>query len=283
MSDLQPLRVALLDLNNGHPNQGMRCLRDMLVRYSRSFGGVPFVWDEFDVRQRAEVPNLSYDIYLSSGGPGSPFEGEGTAWEAAYFTWMDRVLEHNAKGVNSPKRVLFICHSFEMMVRHLDLAELTERKKPTFGIYPIYKTPAGHQDPILEDLPDPFYGADFRSWQAVQPNRRKIRNIGATLLALENLRPHIAMERALMGIRLSPDVVGLQFHPEADPPGMLAHFSTPERRNAIVDAYGEARFERLITRIHNPHFLARTHNAVLPGFLRRSVERLRPEARRQAA
>ena len=27
------------------------------------------------------MPDLSYDIYISSGGSGSPFEEEGTIWE----------------------------------------------------------------------------------------------------------------------------------------------------------------------------------------------------------
>jgi hypothetical protein len=40
------------------------------------------------VRQKNEVPDLTYDIYISSGGPGSPLDSIGSDWEAAYFSWL---------------------------------------------------------------------------------------------------------------------------------------------------------------------------------------------------
>ncbi|HEY4935263.1 MAG TPA: GMP synthase, partial [Puia sp.] len=63
------LRVAILDLYEGRPNEGMRCIQQILQEYSQS-KGLPVVSKIYDVRLKEELPALSYDIYLSSGGPG---------------------------------------------------------------------------------------------------------------------------------------------------------------------------------------------------------------------
>ena len=76
----QPMRIAILDLYDGVANQGMRCIREILNQYS-DYTNIDISWDEFDVRQKNEVPDLSYDIFISSGGPGSPLESIGTEWE----------------------------------------------------------------------------------------------------------------------------------------------------------------------------------------------------------
>lgn len=41
------LRLAILDMNAGRPNQGMRCIRDIAAMYSSAFD-----IDEFDVRSK---------------------------------------------------------------------------------------------------------------------------------------------------------------------------------------------------------------------------------------
>ena len=282
-AETPPLRVALLDLNNGHPNQGMRCLREILQLCSGRFGGVPITWDEFDVRQKAEVPDLSYDVYLSSGGPGSPFDGEGSVWEARYFHLLDALMAHNARPHANPKRLFLICHSMQVAARHFGVAEVTKRRSESFGIFPVYLTGAGRCDPSLRGLQDPFYGADFRDWQIVQPDRQKLAALGADVLALEKIRPHVALERAVMAIRFTPHIVGTQFHPEADPDGMLLHFRQAERKAAIVRKHGVEKYERIIHRIAHPDFLARTHGAVLPNFLRDSIDARSDEQRLKAA
>ena len=72
----KPLRVAILDMNNNHPNLGLNCIRTMVKLQSGEIENVLLDYDIFDVRARNEVPDLSYDIYISSGGPGSPYDGE---------------------------------------------------------------------------------------------------------------------------------------------------------------------------------------------------------------
>jgi homoserine O-succinyltransferase/O-acetyltransferase len=99
------LRVAILDLYEGQANQGMRCIREILNQWSE-FNSIELSWDEFDVRQKAEVPDMSYDIFISSGGPGSPLAGEDSEWEAAYFNWLSSVEEWNNSNNHNKKFVL---------------------------------------------------------------------------------------------------------------------------------------------------------------------------------
>ena len=84
------IRIAILDLYEGFPNQGMRCLREIIRGYA-SANSLKIIIDEFDVRLKLQVPDLSYDIYLSSGGPGSPLTTIGSRCEDAYFRWLRKV------------------------------------------------------------------------------------------------------------------------------------------------------------------------------------------------
>ncbi len=269
------LRVAVLDLNAGVPNQGMRCLREILEAHDGRLGGLSVLWDEFDVRTRGETPGLDYDVYLSSGGPGSPFDGEGSAWEAGYFRWLDALWAYQQRTDVPPKAAFLICHSFELAIRHFGVAELEARKSESFGVFPVHPNTAGRQDPLFAGLDDPFYAADFRSWQAIAPHEARMAELGATVLAVEKERPHVPLERALMAIRFGPSLVGTQFHPEADPDGMLLHFRQEHRREQIVARHGAEKYAQILHLTSHPDFLGRTYAAVLPNFLRHSVQLLR--------
>ncbi len=279
-----PLRVAVLDLYNGEPNHGMRALRELLAEADGRYHGQRLSFDIFETRLKNEVPGLDYDVYISSGGPGSPFDGEGTAWERAYFALLDGLWNHNARRPGAEARhVLFICHSYQLMCRFFEVARVIRRRSESFGIFPVHKTAEGEADPLFKRLPDPFFAADFRHWQVVEPDARRMQTLGAEVLALEKPRRHVPLERATMAMRLTPEIVGVQFHPEADPPGMLKHFAEPRRRKLVVRRHGVEKYERIIRRMADPSYLKRTHDAVLPNFLRGAVEALRPEASNQKA
>lgn len=277
LSPSRPLRVAVIDLYDNTPNQGMRAIRELLTACDGRFCDQPLTFEVFETRYLGEAPGLDFDVYLSSGGPGSPFEGEGQPWEANYFGWLDAVWAHNQRLGVAKKHVFFICHSFQMMVRHFGLAEVTKRRSESFGIFPVHKTPQGQQDALFAALSDPFYAADFRKWQVVQPNLSRFDELGAEVLALEKKRPHVPLERAMMAIRITPEIVGVQFHPEADPLGMGLHFRKAERRAAIVKHHGEEKYARILHRLEDPDYLKHTHDHILPTFLRQAVEALRPE------
>ena len=57
------LRIAILDLYEGKPNQGMRCIRQIINEWGE-FNSIPISFDEFDVRGSMQVPDLSYDVYI---------------------------------------------------------------------------------------------------------------------------------------------------------------------------------------------------------------------------
>src|ERR671913_1001180 len=175
------LRIAILDLYEGKANQGMRCIRQIISEWSK-FYGIPTESKEFDVRLKKELPDLSYDIYISSGGPGSPIESEGSDWEKAYFGWLEQVENWNAGEENQIKKhVFFICHSFQLVCRHYAIGDLTKRKKTAFGVYPVHVTLEGQLDGVFNGLPDPFYVVDSRDYQVTSPDFDKLNMHGGKI------------------------------------------------------------------------------------------------------
>lgn len=269
---MQPIKLAILDLYNGIPNQGMRCIKDLVNLFS---GQITF--DVFEVRLKGEVPSLAdYDIFISSGGPGDPLEGDGH-WDAAYYAWMDAVWQFN-KTAERKKHVFFICHSFQMAVHHFGLAKISARKSISFGTFPVHPTAAGKVEPIFADLPQPFYAADFRRYQVTEPQDDRFEELGAEILALEKIRPHVDLERAVMAVRWSPEMVGTQFHPEADPEGMMAHFSRPDIKAELIHDHGRAKWLQIMTDLGDKQKIEATHDAVIPSFLRNAIAALSVEA-----
>lgn len=189
MEGPRKIKVAILDLYEGHPNQGMRCIRELLDQYS-TVHDLPLIYDEFEVRIRKEVPDMSYDIYISSGGPGSPLDSIGSEWEKAYFGWLSAVERYNNEANNpNKKQVLFICHSFQLICRHYAIAQVTSRKSTAFGVFPIHLLEDGKDEPLFTGLQDPFYAVDSRSYQVIQPDKARLIEMGARLLAIEKKDP----------------------------------------------------------------------------------------------
>ncbi len=256
------IRLAILDLYDNTPNQGMRCIQDIVEEFDE------IEYSVFDVRGKDQVPGLEFDIYISTGGPGSPLEGDGI-WDKRYARWLDAVWNWNLQPGAPKKYVFFICHSFQIAVNHFKLARVTKRKSRSFGTFSCHKT--DEAEPLFEKLPDPFYIADFRDWQAVQPDWKRIDDMGAKVVALEKIRPHVPLERALMGIRFSEEIFGVQFHPEAEPKSMLWHFMDEKQRIQLIQEHGEEKYKRLIDDLRDRKKILLTHNTVLPGFLKQAV------------
>ncbi|RMD70819.1 MAG: GMP synthase, partial [Bacteroidetes bacterium] len=261
-------RLALLDMYAGEPNLGMGRLREITAAWREVL-----TVDEFDVRGKGEVPDLSYDIYLSSGGPGSPLP-TGEDWEQRWYALVAAVHQHNAARPDRPKFFFFICHSFQMACLHFGVGEVRKRRAKSFGTFPVYKTPDGRRDPLFAGLPDPFWVADFREYQVVDVQAEQLARSGARLLAIEQERVQPHLPRAAMAVRFSSEMVGVQFHPEADSAGMLLHFSQEERKQAIIEEYGAERYYEMLAHLADPDKIELTHQVVLPGFLERSLRRL---------
>ncbi|MFN0215610.1 MAG: glutamine amidotransferase-related protein [Saprospiraceae bacterium] len=265
------LRVALLDMYNGEKNRGIPMLKSILGSYAKDLE-----YNHFDVRAKCEIPDLSYNIYLFSGGPGDPLESGGT-WQGPFFDLIEELWQHNQRSFVAKKHCFFICHSFQMACHHFALGEVTQRYKMSFGTFPVYKTHAGKEEPFFEGLPDPFYIADFRRYQVINPQHKRLKDLGAEILCLEKLRPHVHFERAVMAVRFSPEMVGTQFHPEADPGGLLQYFMEEERKKSIVEEHGASRYDRMIRDLANPQKIQRTFESLIPAFLDAAIEALAEE------
>ena len=275
-NDRQSMRIAILDLYDGVANQGMRCIREILNQYSDQFN-IDIVWDEFDVRQKNEVPDLSYDLFISSGGPGSPLESIGTEWETVYFNWLHHVEQWNNSEAHVQKKyVFFICHSFQLACRHYDVGNLCKRKSTAFGVFPIHLLQDGQQEHVFRGMRDPFYAVDSRDYQVIEPNHNRLNKIGANVLAIEKERPHVMLERAIMAVRFNDYMIGTQFHPEADAIGMSLHLQTEEKKKTVIENYGFKKWESMIEHLNDPDKIMFTYSHILPNFITDAIRSLQP-------
>ena len=265
------IRIAILDMYNNVANEGMRCIRQLLHRSAADLD-VAFQIDTYNVRAENQLPGLDYDAYISTGGPGSPLETD-EPWEARYFTFIDALLLHN-RTQPVKKHLLLICHSFQLVSRHLGLGEVGKRKSTSFGVLPVHLTAAGLAEPVFAGLPEPFYAVDSRDYQLTNLNDKRLTQLGGAVICLEKDRPHVPLARAIMAIRFTPEVLGTQFHPEADGEGMLRYMLTDERKQQVITAYGEAKYEEMVRLLADPNTIEHTESVVLPTFLRRALAHL---------
>jgi homoserine O-succinyltransferase/O-acetyltransferase len=273
-NEQQSIRVAILDLYDGVPNQGMRCIREILNQFS-DYNNIDISWDEFDIRQKKEVPDLSYDIFISSGGPGSPLESIGSDWEKVYFHWLHQVEKWNNNEAHVQKKyVFFICHSFQLACRHYQVGNLCKRKSTAFGVFPIHLLKDGKNELVFKGMKDPFYAVDSRDYQVIEPNHNRLHAIGATILAIEKERPHVILERAIMAVRFNEYLMGTQFHPEADAIGMSLHLQTDEKRKTVIENYGLEKWESMIEHLNDPDKIMYTYSHILPTFLSTAIKSL---------
>lgn len=268
------IRLAILDLYEGKPNQGMRCIRDIIKEWSKN-NDLEVLVDEYEVRLNNQLPDLNYDIYISSGGPGSPLESKDTFWDAAWEQWLRSVEEwNNHPGNHSKKNVFFICHSFQLACRYYGIAHITRRKSTAFGVFPVHVVPEGQVDPVFYGLKDPFYVVDSRDWQVIDPDFQKLEIMGAKILCIEKYRPHVPYVQAVMGIRFNEFMLGTQFHPEADAQGMSMYLQTEEKKEIVIETHGEEKWKSMIEQLNDPDKIMWTYTHILPNFLTEATKQL---------
>lgn len=266
------IKIAILDLYDGYPNEGMRCIK-MLVGEFMSQQNLQGNYDIFDVRGDYALPKVEdYDIFISTGGPGSPVV-QGFQWENRFFDFFDSLLEHN-KNHEDKKHMLLICHSFQLMVQHFNFGLVTKRMSTSFGVMSVHQTEEAKDEVLFEGLEDPFWAVDSRDYQVIQPNEENLQRHGAHILALEKIRPHIPLERAIMGIRLTDEVVGFQFHPEADAEGMQRYFLQADKKMAVVNEHGEDKYEAMISQLNDPDKIQLTESIIIPKFLKNAFQNI---------
>lgn len=265
------IRVAILDLYEGHPNEGMRCIHGIVHEWAQQ-KGLTLHYEVFDVRLKLAVPDDSFHIYISSGGPGSPLESEGNEWEAVYFKWLSGIEDWNQHAAAQDKKhVFFICHSFQLVCRHYAIGHVCKRKSTAFGVFPVHMLPQGHEEPVFEGLADPFYCVDSRDYQVIEPNTEKLKSMGASILAIEKNRPHVPYERAIMAIRFNDYFIGTQFHPEADALGMHMYLMRDDRKKTVIDNHGQPKWQSMVEQLQDPEKILKTYSSVLPNFLEKAI------------
>lgn len=252
----------------GEPNQGMRCIIDVVNRFS------PVVsFEIFDVRVKCELPDIKeFDIYISTGGPGNPLIGDGN-WDVKYYAFIDSLHKWNSENTIK-KHVLFICHSFQMACLHFGLATVTRRNDTSFGVMTIHKTKEGIVDPLFEGLADPFYAIDSRDYQVVQPKLSVFAKKGAKIISLEKIRDHVQYERAIMAVRFTDYFVGTQFHPEADPISFVSHLRNKQAKEKIKAMKGKRKFRNMLEDLLDDDKIYRTNETLIPNFLRTAINDL---------
>ena len=160
----QEVRFAILDLNAGHPNQGMRSIKKIVHRWSRE-SELNIVYDIFDVRVKNELPDMSYDIYISSGGPGSPLTTRFEDWDEKWSQWLNEIVRYNTNPATVQKKfVLLICHSFQLAARYFNAGLICKRRSTSFGVFPMHVMPDAMYDPVFKNLKNPFYAVDSRDY-----------------------------------------------------------------------------------------------------------------------
>jgi homoserine O-succinyltransferase/O-acetyltransferase len=266
MTPVKTIRIAVLDMYEGVPNEGMRGIRQLIDEFTAD-SHLPVTSTLYDVRLKDEVPGTDYDIYICTGGPGSPLDSEGSLWERQFFSLIDALHEYNAQHPEAKKHVLLICHSFQLYCRYYEYGVVSKRKSTSFGVMPIHKTDEGMHEPLFRSLNDPLWAVDSRDYQITQPDVEKIAARGGAVLCIEKYRPHVDLDRAIMSIRFDDAFIGVQFHPEADAPGMRMYLLRDDKKELVIEKHGEKKYWDMLDHLNDPDKIMATYHTVVPRFL----------------
>ncbi|AKT40859.1 hypothetical protein [Chondromyces crocatus] len=278
-TELRPLRLCIVDMNNGHVNQAMRCLRGMSATFFERVRvynpDLPCELYEVSPRDTNDPIPRDCDLYIGTGGPGSPFDDDGQPWTYDLGRFLDETVESVHRGGADQRAMFAICHSFEMVVRHFDVAKIAPRIDRKFGIMPIYMTTEGQAHPLLAPFGDRLFAFEHRNWEAIDLDERKLAALGGTLLARES-RDGISKGRAILGLDVAPGIEAVQFHPEADRAGVVNWISRPEQAAAFKATYGEVTYQAMLRTLDDPRRVARTYTLLIPGWLTRRFNLIAP-------
>lgn len=268
----QELSICLVDMNAGHVNQAMRCFRGIMTaffdRVRKENPGLSCRLTEVSPRDTQNPIPRDCDFYIGSGGPGSPYDGDEEPWFADFGNFMDFVYGEAGRNDEHQKSFFGVCYTYELLVRHFDVCEMTTRDSRKFGVMPIYTTPYGQKHSLLAPFRDRLFAFEHRNWEAVEVKAKKVEELGGGVLALESRDGH-SKGRGLLGFDFGRGVEAVQFHPEADRAGVMSWVARPEQAAAFRATYGEDTYQAMLRTLDDPNRLARTFALVIPGFLQR--------------
>lgn len=264
---MRTIKAAIIDLYDDYPNQAIDSFKQIISNYAQKHG-LNIDSEVFDLRGKNHAPGLEFDVYISSGGPGSPIDSEGSEWEQKYWALIDAIDAHNHINHGQRKKhVLFVCHSFQLMCRRLKLADVNPRTSESYGIVPTIATDAAAHETLLSGLGGTYYVFDSREWQVINPDMQRFDEIGATIVSIERERSRPELPRALMAIRFNPYFFATQYHPEVDPLAMKERLKVEQFKQEMIDEYGHDKFNEIFTDLDDDLKIKRTFDTIIPQFL----------------
>ena len=279
-SQKKKIRLCLVDMNNGHQNQAVRCFHVLVDSFfAKVRAKNPDVECELvrvEPRNKDELPPTDCDFYLSTGGPGGPYDHDADPWLVGYKKWLDAIVEGQIKHGASAPSLMGVCYTFELLVRHFEVSAMVPRSTRKFGVMPVYMTEDGLRHPLTARFKDRLFAFEHRNWEAIDLDEKKLASLGGKLLAQES-RDGLSKGRGLLAFDFAPGVEGTQFHPEADKGGVVAWVRQREQAAAFVDAYGRDTYERMLKTLDNPLRLGLTFSTMLPGWLARKFNGMADE------
>lgn len=155
--------------------------------------------------ENALFPSLStIDMLVVMGGSMGVYEQE-------KFSWLEAEIQYIQKAIEAQKIVVGICLGSQLIAAALG-ARVYPNIKKEIGWFPLTKTSAGKEHPLLQDLPENFIGFHWHGDTFDLPQN-------AVHLLQTDICPHQAF-------LYQEKVLGLQFHLEATPQSikdMIAH------------------------------------------------------------
>jgi hypothetical protein len=77
-----------------------------------------------------------------------------------------------------------------------------------------------------------------------------------------------------MALRFNQYFIGTQFHPEADPIGMLMYLQREDKKKTVIENHGEEKWRSMLEHLQDKEKIIWTHNHVIPNFLNHAVGEL---------
>jgi hypothetical protein len=74
-----------------------------------------------------------------------------------------------------------------------------------------------------------------------------------------------------MAVRFSDELIGTQFHPEANAEGMKIHLLKEENKKKIVENFSQRKYNSMVNLLDHPEKIAMTHDTILPEFIENAM------------
>jgi len=268
-------------MNNGWENQAIRCYHRIIDQFfARVHAANPELETQIahvQPRNLGEAPPDDCDLYLSTGGPGAPFDGYDERWSTLYRKFLDSMVDEYARNGDAARSTFLVCHSFELAVMHFGVAKMVQMPSRKFGIQPVYPTVAGQKSALLAPFGDRLFAWENRGYHAIELDAKRLAELKGELWARESREELLDKGHAKSAFLFAPGVEGVQFHPEADRDGAATWLHNPDKAREAIDAFGEVTYRRMLKTLDAPDRLARTFVLLIPGWLVRKFNGQAPQ------